>query len=72
MRSHLKLKDDGPDHSSPGSLRRSRTTRDWKNGEGVEGYLHYPSSSALAHSKQMLVDWVINRETIVLEHLLPI
>jgi len=40
--------------------------------ERIEGYEHYPSSTASRIPKEMLVDWVCSRDYIIQEHLLPI
>ena len=49
-----------------------RAPRDWKGGEGVEGYMHYPSSTAILMPQKNIVKWVTCRETLVQEHLLPV
>lgn len=40
--------------------------------ERIEGYEHYPSSTASCIPKEMLSDWVCSRDYVIQEHLLPI
>jgi hypothetical protein len=49
-----------------------RPQRDWKNGEGVEGYMVYPSSTAFPVPKDVMKNWVTNDSILVHEHILPI
>jgi len=72
LKNYLKLEKDGPDFSSPGNVIKGYPRRDWRNGEGVAGYIHYPSTTSVKIKREMLLDWVTNRETLIQEHLLPI
>ena len=49
-----------------------RPPRNWRAGEGVEGYMHYPSSTAVKLPPHLLKSWVIARDMLVQEHILPI
>ncbi len=46
--------------------------RDWENNEGIPGYMHYPSSTAIYMSPDLIKSWVTDRTVLCQEHLIPV
>lgn len=49
-----------------------KTLRERKKAEGVDEYMHYPSSTALVLPKEQLTHLVTSKEILIREHLLPV